>query len=374
MTHSDPQRPPQARPSAAVADVGVSPWIAGVILVLGTIAAAGMAVSAGQITTTYPIVFGCVAVGCVLITKTRAVTLLTALVPILFGIATPWAAGIIGRAYEIGDTTGVSKTQVLTALYPLAQFFPALCIITLSAVLVAVAKYVWVTSRWQSTVARLNRARAGRASSDRATVDTARRARRTAPVRAAAGTPPQPVQPSAAADARRARDRRFQTMEQLARERAARQERAARRPAAPGGSVPRTAPRPAGPPLPGDGSIPQARFTQPGPRHQKLDPRDKRRIDHDARQRRYPVRPVVRGETDYPARNVRTGVGRPDPDTHARRPGSHRRPEPPQASPRVGDRPADPADNTPRHRASAPQPRPARKHSWLDEDLYGDGQ
>mgnify|MGYP001039294545 CR=1 FL=1 len=122
--------------------------------------------------------FAVAAIVVALVTDVRGLFLTVASIPLLFGIMTVLTAWIVTRSQAAEGTAPFSTTTIVTALFPLAQFFPVLAAVSLGAVAIALLR-VWSNGRSRKAAeaaAITHRRRA--AEADRRNRDTATRARR----------------------------------------------------------------------------------------------------------------------------------------------------------------------------------------------------
>lgn len=112
-----------------------------------------------------------------LFTEARGLFLVVASLPLVFGIMTVISAWAVTRSLAAEGSAAFSTTTVITALFPLAQFFPVLFGATAAAGLIAVLR-LWLlrrSGRARERAAIEHRRRA--AEADRVNRDTASRAR-----------------------------------------------------------------------------------------------------------------------------------------------------------------------------------------------------
>ncbi|MFC5937874.1 DUF6542 domain-containing protein [Corynebacterium choanae] len=414
-----PQVSAPAGPAVTVRDVGVSPAIATLVLFTGTGLAAWQAIDATRITMIFVMLFGIGAVLSVSMVKTSAVYLQTTLIPIIFGLVVPLTAGYIGSSMASADDSRISKTDILTSLYPLAQHFPSLLAITGIATAIAVLRWWLAHRRYKDAVVRARRAHAVDRAADKDNVSTARTARR-------AARRPRPGDASAVTVdqlSRERRERRARLQQRstpttavaanspqsttpgsdpvpLPTRSVARRSSATPQPAVPGRARPRTpvvppaAPQPFHPhinpatphPVETANDPQQAAATrrrpivrpQQPPQAQPYASPSAHSAPAAAKPGRtagpYPIKPVRRlDEQDIAQRRQRaahqyqqhTAAGRPAAPSHtpARPPA---RPVPPVEYPTRQVPPSQPSATTP------PATRRPARHTWLDDNLYDD--
>nr|WP_151528478.1 MULTISPECIES: DUF6542 domain-containing protein [Corynebacterium] len=129
----------------------------------------------------YLMAFAVGALATVLWVEPRGLTLTVAQIPVIFGIATPCAAFLLGKSNSLSGGDGrLSKTELLTLIYPLAQFFPTLIVATLSAVAIAVLRYLHHRRTNVKLERKLSTQRKRAIDSDRRNLSTTTRAREAA--------------------------------------------------------------------------------------------------------------------------------------------------------------------------------------------------
>lgn len=110
-------------------------------------------------------------------TEVRGLFLTVASLPLLFGIMTIVTSWVIGRSLAPEGTAAFSTTTIVTAIYPLTQFFPALIGTTLAATVIAVARVWWSKRNEKVEDTRAIARRRRTAEADRRNRATASRAR-----------------------------------------------------------------------------------------------------------------------------------------------------------------------------------------------------
>ncbi|WP_208854317.1 DUF6542 domain-containing protein [Corynebacterium ciconiae] len=143
----------------------------------------GLVISLNQHTlgTLYLMAFAIGALVTVLLVEPRGLTLTVAQIPVIFGIATPFAALMLNKSNSLSGGDGrLSKTELLTLIYPLAQFFPTLIVVTLSVIAVAVLRYLHHRRNNIKLERKLSAQRKRASDSDRRNLTTTARAREAA--------------------------------------------------------------------------------------------------------------------------------------------------------------------------------------------------
>lgn len=172
---STPTHRSRARPDAR--NAGLPTWSGIAIVIAALITGLLLSINAQSIGTPYLICFGVAAVVVALFTEARGLFLVVASLPLVFGIMTVISAWAVTRSLAAEGSAAFSTTTVITALFPLAQFFPVLFGATAAAGLIAVLR-LWLlrrSGRARERAAIEHRRRA--AEADRVNRDTASRAR-----------------------------------------------------------------------------------------------------------------------------------------------------------------------------------------------------
>lgn len=159
-------------------NAGLPTWSGIAIVVAALITGLLLSINAQSIGLPYLVCFGVSAIVVALFTEARGLFLVVASLPLVFGIMTVLSAWTVARSLASEGSDAFSTTTTLTALFPLAQFFPTLVGVTAAAALIAVLR-IWLlrrSGRARDRAAVENRRRA--AEADRINRDTATRARR----------------------------------------------------------------------------------------------------------------------------------------------------------------------------------------------------
>ncbi|QGU06892.1 hypothetical protein COCCU_04730 [Corynebacterium occultum] len=165
------------RPAAA-SFTGLPTWSGVGIIFAALVTGLLVSVAMGGLGVTYLLCFTVAGIAVALFVELRGLFLSVAVLPLLFGILTPVAAWFVAQTMATA-ATGFSTTAIVTAIYPLAQFFPVLIVITVGAAVIALLR-LWLHQRREQereVVAREVRRR--EADADRANRATAYRARQT---------------------------------------------------------------------------------------------------------------------------------------------------------------------------------------------------
>ncbi|QDZ42303.1 hypothetical protein FQV43_03340 [Corynebacterium sp. sy039] len=85
----------------------------------------------------YFVLFVIAAIGIALVTRPQDLFLTVSSIPIIFGIFTILTGWWVVSASTTNSAEGISKTRIITAVYPLAQHFPIFSIITVAVIIIA---------------------------------------------------------------------------------------------------------------------------------------------------------------------------------------------------------------------------------------------
>lgn len=130
----------------------------------------------GEVGLPYQLLFIICSLGVALLIEARGLFLTVASMPILFGIFTPLTAWFVSQQ-GISGGQGVSATAILTAIYPLAEMFPTLAMVTLVATLIAVLRIVLLRRNQQNLQTNGEQIRRAQREADLANASVASRAR-----------------------------------------------------------------------------------------------------------------------------------------------------------------------------------------------------
>ncbi|WP_370625533.1 DUF6542 domain-containing protein [Corynebacterium sp. TAE3-ERU2] len=160
---------------------GLPTWSSTSILLASLFTGLVISLNQQSLGTLYLMAFAVGALVTVLWVEPRGLTLTVAQIPVIFGIATPCAALLLGKSNSVNGGDGrLSKTELLTLIYPLAQFFPTLIVVTLSAAAIAVLRYLHHRRTNMKLERKLSAQRKRASDSDRRNLSTTARAREAA--------------------------------------------------------------------------------------------------------------------------------------------------------------------------------------------------
>lgn len=165
----------QAAPNARTR--GWSLWTATSVNVAALITGLLLSMSTGELGWTFVICFGVSALVTTSFVRLGGLFLTVASLPMLYGIFTPVTALLIARAGLSDGADPWSKTMILSAIYPLAQFFPELAAITIVTIVIAMLRWRSANKRYQQDLRILERERKRAAQHERRNSQTATKVR-----------------------------------------------------------------------------------------------------------------------------------------------------------------------------------------------------
>lgn len=171
-----PARGAGSRPSTG-AGSGLPTWSGIAILLAALATGLLLSLASGSVGWAYLLCFVAAGIAVTLFTELRGLFLIVASLPLLFGILTPLTSWLVNQASSAG-TTSFSVTSVLTAVFPLLQYFPVLICVSLGAAIIAGLR-LWLNARRiRARELAARRARRRDAEAERINRDAATRARR----------------------------------------------------------------------------------------------------------------------------------------------------------------------------------------------------
>lgn len=137
-----------------------------------------ISVAMGTIGAGYLACFAIAGIAVALFVELRGLFLSVAALPLLFALLTPVASWFVSQTLA-GSSPGFSATTVITAIFPLLQFFPLLFIVTLGAAAIAFLRLWLFNRREKDREQAAQKARRRDAEAERVNRATAHRARQT---------------------------------------------------------------------------------------------------------------------------------------------------------------------------------------------------
>lgn len=157
---------------------GLPTWSGIAIVLAALVTGLLLSINAQAIGVPFLICFSIAAIVVVLFTEARGLFLLVASLPLIFAIMTVGSSWAVSRSLAVEGSAAFSTTTILTALFPLAQFFPVMFSVTAAASVIAIGR-IWLLRRsGRARDAAAIERRRRTAEADRVNRDTASRARR----------------------------------------------------------------------------------------------------------------------------------------------------------------------------------------------------
>lgn len=157
---------------------GLPTWSGIAIVLAALITGLLLSINAQAVGVPFLVCFAVSALVVALFTEVRGLFLTIASIPLLFGIMTVLASWTVSRSLAAEGIGAFSTTTILTALFPLAQFFPVLVGVSAAAAAIALVR-VWLSGRNRKAAdAAAIDSRRRSAEEDRRNRATASRARR----------------------------------------------------------------------------------------------------------------------------------------------------------------------------------------------------
>ena len=157
---------------------GLPTWSGIAIVLAALVTGLLLSINGQAVGLPYLLCFAVAALVVALFTEVRGLFLTVAAIPLLFGIMTVFSAWAVTRSLTAEGTAAFSTTTIVTALFPLAQFFPVLLGVTAGAAAIALLR-IWLfrrSGRAAESAALHDRHRV--AEADRRNRDAVSRARR----------------------------------------------------------------------------------------------------------------------------------------------------------------------------------------------------
>ncbi|BAU95404.1 hypothetical protein N24_1142 [Corynebacterium suranareeae] len=178
MSHGSASSKRSSRSSQQTAFVGLPTWSGPSVVLASLITGLLVSLLLGVVGLPYQLIFIIATLGVTLLVEARGLFLTVASIPILFGIFTPLTSWFVSQqGVASSSSPGVSATEILTAVYPLAQLFPTLLMVTLVAALIAVVRIILLRRNQESRQVSGEKTRRAQREAEEANQNAARRAR-----------------------------------------------------------------------------------------------------------------------------------------------------------------------------------------------------
>lgn len=142
MSSSSPRSSRRRQPGTT----GLPTWSGIAIVLAALITGLLLSINAQAIGWPFLLCFAVAGIVVALATEARGLFLTIAAMPLLFGTMTVLTSWMVGRSLASDGTPAFSTTSIVTAIYPLAQFFPVLGGVTLIAAIIAAVR-IWLLRR-----------------------------------------------------------------------------------------------------------------------------------------------------------------------------------------------------------------------------------
>ena len=142
MSSSSPRSSRRQQPGTT----GLPTWSGIAIVLAALITGLLLSINAQAIGWPFLLCFAVAGIVVALATEARGLFLTIASMPLLFGTMTVLTSWMVGRSLASDGTPAFSTTSIVTAIYPLAQFFPVLGGVTLIAAIIAAVR-IWLLRR-----------------------------------------------------------------------------------------------------------------------------------------------------------------------------------------------------------------------------------
>lgn len=142
MSSSSPRSSRRQQPGTT----GLPTWSGIAIVLAALITGLLLSINAQAIGWPFLLCFAVAGIVVALATEARGLFLTIASMPLLFGTMTVLTSWMVGRSLASDGTPAFSTTSIVTAIYPLAQFFPVLGGVTLVAAIIAAVR-IWLLRR-----------------------------------------------------------------------------------------------------------------------------------------------------------------------------------------------------------------------------------
>jgi signal transduction histidine kinase len=136
----------RSRSRSRARSTGLPTWSGIAIVLAALITGLLLSINGQAVGLPYLLCFGVAALVVALVTEVRGLFLTVASIPLLFGVMTVVSAWAVTRSLASEGTAAFSMTSIATAVFPLAQFFPALMSVTSAAAAIALLR-VWLSRR-----------------------------------------------------------------------------------------------------------------------------------------------------------------------------------------------------------------------------------
>ena len=156
--------------------MGLPTWSGPSVVLASLITGLLLSLLSGNLGLPYQLIFIIGSLGIALLVEARGLFLTVASIPLLFGIITPMTAWFVSQQ-GIAGGQGLSTTAVLTAIYPLAEMFPTLVMVTVLCAVIGIVRIRLLRRNQQHQQVSGEQARRAQREADVANTTVASRAR-----------------------------------------------------------------------------------------------------------------------------------------------------------------------------------------------------
>lgn len=172
---------PSSRQRPAGQFTGLPTWSAISIMVAGLLTGLVISFSQQEISLFYLVIFLIATVTVTMLVEVRGLFLTVVAIPLLFAVMTVISAWTVTRSLAAEGTAPFSTTSILTAVYPLTQYFPWLLTVTVICLVIAVLRVSLVRRTAHNQQVRERRRSRRALNRDRRTLNAAAHARGSSP-------------------------------------------------------------------------------------------------------------------------------------------------------------------------------------------------
>lgn len=156
--------------------MGLPTWSGPAVVLASLVTGLLVSLLFGTIGLPYQLLFIICSLAITLLIEARGLFLTVASMPLLFGIMTPLTSWLVAQQ-GISGGLGLSTTAILTAIYPLAEMFPTLIMVTILATIIGVVRIKLLRRSQQHLQLTGEQARKAQREADRTNATEASRAR-----------------------------------------------------------------------------------------------------------------------------------------------------------------------------------------------------
>ena len=156
--------------------MGLPTWSGPAVVLASLVSGLLVSLLFGTIGLPYQLFFIICSLAITLLIEARGLFITVASMPLLFGIMTPLTSWLVSQQ-GISGGQGLSTTAILTAIYPLAEMFPTLIMVTILATIIGVVRIKLLRRNQQHLQVTGEQTRRAQREADRTNATEASRAR-----------------------------------------------------------------------------------------------------------------------------------------------------------------------------------------------------